>query len=143
VEPICRIGRKTAKLPTVIKRPPDQDHDTAPRQWPFSYVQHVPLSASDARLALSWRGIRVRRLRRHPIDCRQCLPYTKATEVWNLLHAASLQRLQLSIQGNARRWLWGAVAVTILDAPAVLVLGVVGATLVLLGAQKKRLDKGL
>ena len=61
--------------------------------------------------------------------------YTKAAEVWTLLHAASLQRLQLFIQGNAMRWLWEAVAVTILDAPAVLVLGVVGATLVLLGAQ--------
>src|SRR5258708_29893449 len=58
--------------------------------------------------------------------------YTKATEAWTLLHAASLQRLQLFIQGNA---MWEALAVTILDAPAVLVLGVVGATLVLLGAQ--------
>ena len=58
--------------------------------------------------------------------------YTKATEVWTLLHAVSLQRLQLFIQGNA---MWEAVAVTILDAPAVLVLGVVGATLVVLGAK--------
>jgi hypothetical protein len=33
------------------------------------------------------------------------------------------------------RWLWGAVAVTILDAPAALVLGVVGAALVLLGGK--------
>ena len=61
--------------------------------------------------------------------------YTKATEAWTLFHAASLQRLQLFIQGHAMRWLWEAVAVTILDAPAVLVLGVVGATLVLLGAK--------
>ena len=61
--------------------------------------------------------------------------YTKGTEAWTLIHAASLQRLQLFIQGNAMRWLWEAVAVTILDAPAALVLGVVGATLVLLGAK--------
>jgi hypothetical protein len=65
--------------------------------------------------------------------------YTKATEVWTLLHAASLQRLQLLIQGNAMR---ETVAVTILDAPAVLVLGVVGATLVLLGAQNSGSVKG-
>ena len=64
------------------------------------------------------------------------LLYTKATEAWTLFHAASLQRLQLFIQGNAMRWLWEAVAVTILDAPAALVLGVVGATLVFLGKPK-------
>jgi hypothetical protein len=64
------------------------------------------------------------------------LLYTKSNEAWTLFHAASLQRLQLFIQGNATRWLWETVVVTILDAPVALVLGVVGATLVFLGAPK-------
>jgi hypothetical protein len=36
--------------------------------------------------------------------------YTKITEFWTSLHAASLQQLELVIQGNAMRWLWEPVA---------------------------------
>jgi hypothetical protein len=62
--------------------------------------------------------------------------YTKVTEFWTALHAASLQRLELFIHGNAMRWLWEPVAVTVLNAPAFLAFGVPGAILVLLGARK-------
>jgi hypothetical protein len=67
------------------------------------------------------------------------LVYTKVNEVWTLLHAASLQQLQPLIERNASPWLWDQVAVTVLNAPAFVALGIVGAILVLLGRRKKPL----
>jgi hypothetical protein len=67
------------------------------------------------------------------------LVYTKVNEVWTLLHAASLQQLQPLIERNASPWLWDPVAVTVLNAPAFVALGIVGAILVLLGRRKKPL----
>jgi hypothetical protein len=55
--------------------------------------------------------------------------YTNTAEAWTLLDAASLQRVQLSVRGN----LWEPLAVPVLDAPAFLVLGSLGAMLILLG----------
>jgi hypothetical protein len=67
------------------------------------------------------------------------LVYSKAEEVWSLVHAASLQQLQPWIEQHAPRWLWNPVATTILGAPAAVVLGIAGAILVVLGRRKKRL----
>jgi hypothetical protein len=67
------------------------------------------------------------------------LVYTKVSEIWILLHAASLQQLQPLIEKNATPWLWDPVAVTVLNAPALVPLGIVGAILVLLGRRKKPL----
>src|SRR5450432_364583 len=67
------------------------------------------------------------------------LVYTKVSEVWTLLHAASLQQLQPFIEKNATPWLWDPVAVTVLNAPALVALGIVGAILVILGRRKKPL----
>ena len=62
------------------------------------------------------------------------LLYTNTAEAWTLLDAASLQRVQLSVRGN----LWEPVAVPVLDAPAFLVLGSLGAISILLGTKKTR-----
>jgi hypothetical protein len=60
--------------------------------------------------------------------------YTNAAEAWTLLDAASLQRVQLFVRSN----FWEPLAVTVLDAPAFLVLGSLGAISVLLGTKKSR-----
>src|SRR5262244_1838871 len=65
------------------------------------------------------------------------LLYSKVDEIWSLLHAASLQQLQPSIERNAPSWLWNPVVTTVLDAPAVVVFGIIGAVLILLGRRKK------
>ena len=65
------------------------------------------------------------------------LLYSKVDEIWSLLHTASLQQLQPSIEKHAPPWLWDPVATTVLDAPALVVLGIIGAILILLGRRKK------
>ena len=60
--------------------------------------------------------------------------YTNTAEAWTLLDAASLQRVQLSVRGN----LWEPLAVPVLDAPAFLVLGSLGAMMILLGTKTNR-----
>jgi hypothetical protein len=67
------------------------------------------------------------------------LLYSKVDEIWSLVHTASLQQLQPSIEKHAPPWLWDPVVTTVLDAPAVVVLGIIGAILILLGRRKKPL----
>ncbi len=67
------------------------------------------------------------------------LVYTKVSEIWTLLHAASLQQLQPLIEKNAPPWLWDPVVVTVLNAPALVAFGIIGALLVLLGRHKRPL----
>jgi hypothetical protein len=67
------------------------------------------------------------------------LLYSKLVEIWSLVHQASLQQLQPLIEKNAPPWLWDPVITTILDAPATVVLAVVGAILIVLGRRKKPL----
>jgi hypothetical protein len=67
------------------------------------------------------------------------LLYSKVDEVWSLLHTASLQQLQPLIEKKAPHWLWDPVVTTILDAPAIVAFGIVGAILLLLGRRKKPL----
>ena len=67
------------------------------------------------------------------------LVYTKVSEVWTLLHASSLQQLQPFLEKNGPPWLWDPVATTVLNAPATVVFGIIGAILILLGRRKKRL----
>ncbi len=65
--------------------------------------------------------------------------YSKADEVWSLVHSASLQQVQPWIEQHGPRWLWDPVMTTILGAPALVVLGVAGAILMLLGRRKRKL----
>ena len=65
--------------------------------------------------------------------------YSKVDEIWSLVHQASLQQLQPWIEKSAPPWVWDPAVTAVLDAPATLVLAVVGAILVLLGRRKKPL----
>jgi hypothetical protein len=67
------------------------------------------------------------------------LVYSKVDEIWSLVHTASLQQLQPLIEKKAPPWLWDPVVTTILDAPAIVAFGIVGAILILLGRRKKPL----
>src|SRR5262249_12729316 len=67
------------------------------------------------------------------------LLYSKVDEIWSLVHAASLQQLKPAIEKNAPAWLWDPVATTVLDSPATVVFGIIGAILILLGRRKKPL----
>jgi hypothetical protein len=67
------------------------------------------------------------------------LVYSKADEVWSLVHAASLQQLQPWIEQRAPRWLWDPVMTTLLGAPAAVILATLGAILMLLGRRKRKL----
>jgi hypothetical protein len=67
------------------------------------------------------------------------LLYSKVAEIWSLVHQASLQQLQPLIEKNAPPWLWDPVMTTILDAPVIVVLAVVGAILIVLGRRRKPL----
>jgi hypothetical protein len=58
--------------------------------------------------------------------------YTNTAEAWTLLDAASLQRVQLFVRGN----FWEALAATVLDAPAFIVLGSLGAISIAFGTKK-------
>jgi hypothetical protein len=65
--------------------------------------------------------------------------YTPLNETWTAIHVSSLQQVQSILQRNIPPWLWDPVAVSVLNAPTFVVLGVMGAILVLLGRRKKRL----
>jgi len=63
---------------------------------------------------------------------------TKLTDDWNNIHSASLQLLQPAIEKRVA-WLWDPVAVTILNAPTWLVLGIIGSIFILIGRKRKPL----
>jgi hypothetical protein len=65
------------------------------------------------------------------------LVYTKAGDVWSLVHTASYQQLQPWIESHAPHWLWDPVATTILDAPAAVVLAIIGVLLIPLGRRRR------
>jgi hypothetical protein len=63
---------------------------------------------------------------------------TKVSDVWITINESSLTKLQPTLDGLAH-WLWDPVVVNILNAPAWLVLLIIGAVLILLGRKKKKL----
>jgi hypothetical protein len=63
---------------------------------------------------------------------------TKTAEAWRFFDPGSAQRVQLLIQGGAEQRSWEPVAETVLDAPAFVVVGLVGAILILLGTRNRR-----
>jgi hypothetical protein len=65
------------------------------------------------------------------------LATTRLSEFWNIIDPSTLQQLEPYIKQHATAWLWDSVMVTILDAPAFAVFGIVGVVLVLLGRRKK------
>ena len=63
---------------------------------------------------------------------------TKLGDSWNAVHSTSLALLQPAIE-HRLPWLWDPVMLKILLAPTWLVLGVLGAFLILIGRKKKPL----
>jgi hypothetical protein len=58
---------------------------------------------------------------------------------WTNFHPASLQWLQPAIERHFPTWVWDPVMMNILAAPTWLVLGVLGALLILIGRKKRPL----
>ena len=67
------------------------------------------------------------------------LSFTPVGQIWNNIHSTSLQLLQPAIERHVALWLWDPVVLNILTAPAWLVLGIIGAVLMLIGRKKKPL----
>jgi hypothetical protein len=67
------------------------------------------------------------------------LVFTPLGQMWNNIHANSLLLLQPAIERHVAPWLWDPVVLSILTAPAWLVLGILGAILMLIGRKKKPL----
>jgi hypothetical protein len=61
----------------------------------------------------------------------------KLGQLWTDINASSLQSLQASAEAHLPAQAWNPVAVTLLEQPAWLVLGVIGILLILLGRKKK------
>lgn len=64
------------------------------------------------------------------------LVVSRLGDSWNTVHPASLEQLQPAVE-NVAGWLWDPLFVNLLAAPTWLVLGVLGAVLVLLGRKKR------
>jgi len=64
---------------------------------------------------------------------------TKLGADWYSFHPGSLLLLQPAVERHVAEWLWNPVIQTVLEQPAWLVLGILGAVLVLLGRKKKPL----
>jgi len=65
--------------------------------------------------------------------------FTSVRAVWMIVNAASLAKLQPMIAPYAGGVLWDPVTLTLLDAPALAVLGFFGIVFLLLGRRKKPL----
>jgi hypothetical protein len=63
----------------------------------------------------------------------------KLDQLWNDIHASSLQALQAVTERRLGARLWPLIARPVLDQPAWLVFGVIGMILMLLGRRKKPL----
>ena len=65
------------------------------------------------------------------------ISFTQLGQTWYDLNPNSLQLLQPAIERHVAVWLWNPVIQTVLEQPTWLVLGVLGAVLILLGRKKR------
>ena len=65
------------------------------------------------------------------------ISFTQLGQPWYDLNPNSLQLLQPAIERHVAVWLWNPVIQTVLEQPTWLVLGVLGAVLILLGRKKR------
>jgi len=64
---------------------------------------------------------------------------TKTGDLWSNIHQTSLLLLQPAIERHVAVWLWDPVVLSVLTAPAWVVLGVIGILFILIGRKKKPL----
>ena len=64
---------------------------------------------------------------------------TKLNADWYNFNASSIQQLQPAVERYVGEWVWNSVFLTVLEQPTWLVLGILGAILILLGRRKKPL----
>jgi hypothetical protein len=70
----------------------------------------------------------------------QTLNITSVGYVWSNIHQNSLLLLQPAIERHVTPWLWqGVIQPYVLEQPVALVLGILGALLILLGRKRKPL----
>jgi hypothetical protein len=74
------------------------------------------------------------------LDAR-LLHATKLGELWYAVHPNSLLLLQPAVERHLAEWLWDPVIQTILEQPAWLVLGVLGAIFALLSRRPSNLPR--
>jgi hypothetical protein len=67
------------------------------------------------------------------------MAFTPLEQFWNNVHATSLQSLREAITLRAPDWLWDPVALSVLQTPAWVVFGILGALLMLIGRKKRPL----
>jgi len=67
------------------------------------------------------------------------LVYTPLGQIWNNVHSSSLQLFEAAISRHISQFAWDSIVLNIITAPAWLVLGVIGAVLMLIGRKKKPL----
>ena len=67
------------------------------------------------------------------------LVITPLGKTWADIHSPSLQTLQPAVERHVAPWLWNPVLLNILTTPTWLVLGILGAILIVLGRRKKPL----
>jgi hypothetical protein len=64
---------------------------------------------------------------------------TPLGQTWHDIHATSLVLFQAGVTRHVAEWLWNPVLLNVLTSPTWVVLGVLGAILLLLGRKKKPL----
>ena len=64
---------------------------------------------------------------------------TRMSETWNALSPASLTGFEAGVKRSLAPWVWDPLIRTILGGPTSVVLGVLGAALILLGRKKRPL----
>lgn len=62
---------------------------------------------------------------------------TRPAEIWSYLHPESLKGAQEFVERETAPWIWERVATPVLTAPAQLVLGILGALLMLIGRRPR------
>lgn len=65
--------------------------------------------------------------------------FTRLSELWTRVHAASLAQFQTLIERHTSAWVWDPLSLSILNAPTFVVFSVIGVVLLLLGRPKKPL----
>jgi len=65
--------------------------------------------------------------------------FTSVEEAWNIVSSSDPQVFRPVIERTLGHWAWDPIALTLLKQPTWLVLGILGAVLILLGRKKKPL----